>query len=92
MGQQQAAADEYDSDYDKNERAETMNNERPETMMLVSCDTFAAMGDVTDTGEVIFGKNSDRPKGEVQELVLHPAQKHQQPCKLKVKLSVCYQA
>ena len=36
---------------------------------LVSCDTFVVMGDVTNTGEVVFGKNSDRPKGEVQEVV-----------------------
>jgi hypothetical protein len=32
-----------------------------------SCDTFVAMGDVTSGGSVIFGKNSDRPQGEVQE-------------------------
>jgi hypothetical protein len=31
-----------------------------------SCDTFVAMGDVTSGGNVIFGKNSDRPHGEVQ--------------------------
>ena len=31
-----------------------------------SCDTFVAMGDVTVGGNVIFGKNSDRPRGEVQ--------------------------
>ena len=27
---------------------------------LVSCDTFVVMGDSTATGDVIFGKNSDR--------------------------------
>lgn len=79
-------------------RARSLVKERPKTTfddrnreetMLVSCDTFVVMGDVTDNGEVIFGKNSDRPKGEVQELVLHPAQKHQLPCKLKVKLCLC---
>jgi len=36
------------------------------------CDTFVVMGDVTATGEVIFGKNSDRPAGEVQEVLFHP--------------------
>ena len=36
---------------------------------LVSCDTFVVMGDVTTTGELVFGKNSDRPRGEVQEVV-----------------------
>ena len=43
---------------------------------LVSCDTFVVMGDVSATGEVVFGKNSDRPNGEVQELVYHPRQKY----------------
>ena len=29
-------------------------------MELVSCDTFVVCGDQTSTGEIIFGKNSDR--------------------------------
>ena len=29
-------------------------------MELVSCDTFVVLGDVTESGELIFGKNSDR--------------------------------
>jgi hypothetical protein len=45
-------------------------------MCLVSCDTFVVLGDVTQTGEVIFGKNSDRPAGEVQEVVYVPGQTH----------------
>eukprot|EP00092_Neocalanus_flemingeri_P093404 GFUD01118711.1.p1 GENE.GFUD01118711.1~~GFUD01118711.1.p1 ORF type:complete len:403 (+),score=147.85 GFUD01118711.1:56-1264(+) len=50
---------------------------------LVSCDTFVVMGDVTNTGEVVFGKNSDRPKGEVQEVVSVEPQIHEPGTKLK---------
>ena len=79
-----------------------------DALPLVSCDTFVAMGDVTQTGEVrwgwgeggttrnpklrmylsafqvIFGKNSDRPKGEVQEVVFYPSKKYSSGDKLKV--------
>ena len=35
-----------------------------------SCDTFVVLSDVTKSKKnVIFGKNSDRPNGEVQEVV-----------------------
>mgnify|MGYP001818926804 CR=1 FL=1 len=37
------------------------------------CDTFVALPDVTLGGELIFGKNSDRPSGEVQDVVDFPA-------------------
>ncbi len=37
------------------------------------CDTFIALADATADGSVIFGKNSDRPRGEVQEVVSFPA-------------------
>jgi len=50
---------------------------------LVSCDTFVVMGDVTSTGEVIFGKNSDRPRGEVQEAVNVEPGNHEPGTKLK---------
>ncbi len=30
------------------------------------CDTFVALGDATTSSDVVFGKNSDRPKGEIQ--------------------------
>jgi secernin len=40
------------------------------------CDTFVALPDVTLGGELIFGKNSDRPGGEVQDVVSFPAQRH----------------
>ena len=37
--------------------------------MLVSCDTFVVLPSATANGRMIFGKNSDRPQGEVQEIV-----------------------
>ena len=40
------------------------------------CDTFIALPDATLDGVLIFGKNSDRPEGEVQDVVSHPAQQH----------------
>ena len=40
------------------------------------CDTFVALPDATLGGELIFGKNSDRPGGEVQDVVAFPAQQH----------------
>jgi secernin len=38
------------------------------------CDTFIALPDATPDGSVIFGKNSDRPEGEIQDVVTFPAQ------------------
>ncbi len=40
------------------------------------CDTFVALPDATLQGDVIFGKNSDRPQGEIQDIVVIPAQTH----------------
>ena len=40
------------------------------------CDTFVAFPDVTLGGELIFGKNSDRPSGELQDVVAFPAKRH----------------
>lgn len=37
-----------------------------------SCDTFVVLPPLTKHG-VVFGKNSDRPQGEVQEVVYYPA-------------------
>lgn len=34
-----------------------------------SCDTFVVLPSLTKNGDVIFGKNSDRPQNEVQEVV-----------------------
>ena len=51
---------------------------------MYSCDTFVALKDVTKSGHVIFGKNSDRPYGEVQEVVHVPRKNHPPGEKLKV--------
>ena len=37
------------------------------------CDTFIALADATSDGAIIFGKNSDRPHGEIQDVVEFPA-------------------
>jgi hypothetical protein len=34
-----------------------------------SCDTFVVLPPLTDTNFHIFGKNSDRPTNEVQEVI-----------------------
>ena len=40
------------------------------------CDTFVALADSTKEGKTIFGKNSDRPYDEVQNIVYFPPKKH----------------
>ena len=40
------------------------------------CDTFVALSDTTLGREIIFGKNSDRPKGEIQDIVAFPARNY----------------
>lgn len=40
------------------------------------CDTFVAMSDVTAQRNVIFGKNSDRPRGEIQDVIIVPSEHH----------------
>jgi secernin len=40
------------------------------------CDTFVALSDTTPGREVIFGKNSDRPEGEIQDIVAFPAKNY----------------
>ncbi|MBZ8182815.1 C69 family dipeptidase [Oscillatoria salina] len=47
------------------------------------CDTFVALPDATKNGDLIFGKNSDRPAGELQNVVTIPAQNHPQNSQLK---------
>lgn len=42
----------------------------------VSCDTFVALPPSTRDGCIIFGKNSDRPRDEVQEIEYHPSRDH----------------
>ncbi|VDO92411.1 unnamed protein product [Soboliphyme baturini] len=41
-----------------------------------SCDTFVVLPPLTKDGFIIFGKNSDRPANEVQEVVFCPAKDH----------------
>ncbi len=40
------------------------------------CDTFVALPDATLDGNLIFGKNSDRPNGEIQDVISFPAQQY----------------
>ena len=49
-----------------------------------SCDTFVALPPATKNGAVIFGKNSDRPSDEVQEVVHIPAADHEAGGKVQV--------
>lgn len=53
-------------------------------MNLVSCDTFVVLPSLTSNGSVIFGKNSDRPQGEVQELIYEPPKQYASGESLKV--------
>ncbi|XP_006003582.1 secernin-3 [Latimeria chalumnae] len=47
-----------------------------------SCDTFVALPPATNENHIIFGKNSDRPSDEVQEIVYFPEATHQPDAKL----------
>ena len=58
-------------------------------MNPVSCDTFVVLPPLTAHGGVIFGKNSDRPKGEVQELIYQPAQQYTPGEQLQVNTGNC---
>ncbi|MBY9017839.1 MAG: C69 family dipeptidase [Candidatus Lokiarchaeota archaeon] len=40
------------------------------------CDTLVALGNSTDNGNVIFGKNSDRPQNEIQLITYAPKIQH----------------
>ena len=53
-------------------------------MSLKSCDTFVVLPPATSNGCVIFGKNSDRPGNEVQEVVYKPAATNKPGDKLQV--------
>lgn len=50
-----------------------------------SCDTFVALPPATANGCVIFGKNSDRPGNEVQEVVYRQAATYKPGEKLQVR-------
>ncbi|KAF4070884.1 hypothetical protein AMELA_G00278560, partial [Ameiurus melas] len=41
-----------------------------------SCDCFVSLPPGSKFDHVIFGKNSDRPRDEVQEVVYYPAVSH----------------
>lgn len=49
------------------------------------CNTFVVLPPLTGNGSVIFGKNSDRPTKEVQELVYEPSKQCTAGEPLKVK-------
>ncbi|RWS05951.1 secernin-1-like protein, partial [Dinothrombium tinctorium] len=50
---------------------------------MESCDTFVVFPPCTANSVVIFGKNSDRPRGEVQEVVYEPRAEHKTGEKLE---------
>lgn len=50
-----------------------------------SCDTFVALPPSTEGQRIIFGKNSDRPCDEVQEVVYFPARDYNEGEKLEVR-------
>lgn len=45
-------------------------------MALYGCDTFVVLPPLTRNSNIIFGKNSDRPNGEVQEIVYEPSKSY----------------
>jgi secernin len=47
------------------------------------CDTLVALGDATEDGTVIFGKNSDRPFNEVQLITYSPRRSYTDGDRLK---------
>ncbi|XP_071541474.1 secernin-3 isoform X4 [Panulirus ornatus] len=48
-----------------------------------SCDTFVVLPDSTKGGHVVFGKNSDRPREEVQEVIYQAPLEHEEGSKLQ---------
>jgi len=58
-------------------------------MYPTSCDTFVALPPSTEGQQrIIFGKNSDRPCDEVQEVVYFPAKDHGSGGKVEVSQDV----
>lgn len=53
-------------------------------MQPSSCDTFVALPPSTEGQRIIFGKNSDRPCDEVQEVVYFPARDYEEEEKVEV--------
>lgn len=54
-----------------------------ESRRPTSCDTFVALPPATRNDCIVFGKNSDRPSGEVQEVVYVPRTQHGESAKLQ---------
>src|SRR4051794_38691308 len=52
-------------------------------MFVCSCDTMVAMGDVTEDGSIIFGKNSDRQTNEPLSIRYIPSSKNSSNSKIK---------
>lgn len=61
-----------------------------ESRVLKSCDTFVVLNPFTENGSVIFGKNSDRPKEEVQDIVFYPAAEYPTGTLLQVLRQLYY--
>ena len=54
------------------------------TKSLTSCDTFVVLPPCTSKNVLIFGKNSDRPAGEVQEVVYCPRKSYSSGAQIEV--------
>ena len=55
-------------------------------MVATSCDTFVVLPPLTENGSIIFGKNSDRPSDEIQEIVFYAAKQYPESSTLKVRV------
>ena len=53
----------------------------------LSCDCFVSLPPGSHDDHVIFGKNSDRPRDEVQEVVYYPAASHPAGAVVEVRSS-----
>ncbi len=60
-------------------------------MYPTSCDTFVALPPSTEGQRIVFGKNSDRPCDEVQEVVYFPAKQHELEEKVEVSRELLIQ-
>ena len=54
--------------------------------MIKSCDTFVVLPPLTSNNLTVFGKNSDRPNGEVQEIVFYPSKTFAKDSKTEVRI------
>ncbi|XP_040297797.1 secernin-3 isoform X1 [Bufo bufo] len=63
-------------------KCQDLRNHR-DNMEPCSCDTFVALPPATVGNRIIFGKNSDRPSDEVQEIVYFPGQSYEPGEKLQ---------